>query len=270
MKKAEAERAGSVMPQRPAHFVFVHGFGLGAWCWYKVRTLLESSGYTVSCIDLKSAGTDGTDANSIVSFHDYNMPLTDFMLSLPENERVILVGHSAGGLSLTQAMRGFAGKIRVAVFVAATMLRLGFYTDQDVKDGVLDLSVYGDVHVLGFRKGYDKYPTSILIKKEFQRSIMYQMSPQEDSTLASMLMKPGPMLALQNARFNDYFARDMDMVPRVYIKSVHDNVLKREQQESMIRRWPPAETYTIESDHCPFFSAPLVLCGLLVMISSSY
>lgn len=44
------------------------------------------------------------------------------------------MGHSAGGLSLTQAMGKFAGKIRVAVFVSATMLRSGFCTDQDLKD----------------------------------------------------------------------------------------------------------------------------------------
>ena len=49
-------------------------------------------------------------------------------------EQVILVGHSAGGLSVTWATHKFSNKIRLAVYVAATMLKLGCWTDQDIKD----------------------------------------------------------------------------------------------------------------------------------------
>lgn len=48
--------------------------------------------------------------------------------------QVILVGHSAGGLSITQASHKFAKNIRLAVYVAATMLKLGIWTDEDLKD----------------------------------------------------------------------------------------------------------------------------------------
>uniref|UniRef100_A0A0R0JM83 AB hydrolase-1 domain-containing protein n=1 Tax=Glycine max TaxID=3847 RepID=A0A0R0JM83_SOYBN len=161
------------------HFVLVHGIGGGSWCWYKIRCLMENSGYKVSCIDLKSAGIDQSDADSVLSFDDYNKPLMDFMSDLPENEQVILVGHSAGGLSITQACHKFANKIRLAVYVAATMLKFGFLTDQDHKDGVPDLSEYGDVYELGFGLGHDKPPTSALVKKEFQRKIIYPLSPHE-------------------------------------------------------------------------------------------
>ena len=44
------------------------------------------------------------------------------------------MGHSAGGLSITQACHKFANKIRLAVYVAATMLKFGFLTDEDRKD----------------------------------------------------------------------------------------------------------------------------------------
>ena len=70
------------------HFVLVHGIGGGSWCWYKIRCLMENSGYKVSCIDLKSAGIDRSDADSILSFDDYNKPLMNFMSSLSENEQV--------------------------------------------------------------------------------------------------------------------------------------------------------------------------------------
>ncbi|KAI4306573.1 hypothetical protein L6164_029837 [Bauhinia variegata] len=245
------------------HFVLVHGIGGGSWCWYKIRCLMENSGYKVTCIDLKSSGIDRSDADYILSFDDYNKPLMDFLSALPENEQVILVGHSAGGLSLTQASHKFAKKIRLAIYVAATMLKLGFRTDQDQKDGVPDLSEFGDVYELGFGLGYDKPPTSALVKKEFHRKIIYQLSPHEDSTLAGMLLRPGPVHALTSARFAEENS-DVEKVPRVYIKTMQDHVMKPEQQEALIKRWPPSNVYVLDSDHSPFFSTPFLLFGLLV------
>ncbi|XP_031278857.1 methylesterase 17-like [Pistacia vera] len=256
-----------IPPVKP-HFVLVHGISGGAWCWYKIRTLMENSGYKVSCIDLKSAGIDPSDANSILSFDDYNKPLIDFMSALPDDEQVILVGHSAGGLSITQATHKFGKKIRLAVYVAATMLKLGFWTDQDAKDGVPDLSEFGDVYELGFGLGGDQPPTSAIVKKEFQRKIIYQKSPLEDSTLAAMLLKPGPILALHSARFSQE-KENVDSVPRVYIKTLDDNVVKPEQQDAMIKRWPPSNVYVLESDHSPFFSTPFLLFGLLIKAAAS-
>lgn len=50
----------------------------------------------------------------------------------------------------------------------------------DVKlQGVPDLSSFGDVYELGFGLGPDQPPTSAIVKKEFQRKILYQLSPQE-------------------------------------------------------------------------------------------
>lgn len=48
--------------------------------------------------------------------------------------QVILVGHSAGGLSVTAATQKFAKKISLAVYVGATMLQEGLTTPQDLKD----------------------------------------------------------------------------------------------------------------------------------------
>lgn len=244
------------------HFVLVHGIGGGGWCWYKIRCLMENSGYKVSCIDLKSSGIDQSDADSILTFDDYNKPLIDFISALPDNEQVILVGHSAGGLSITQACHKFANKVRLAVYVAATMLKFGYSTDEDLKDGVPDLSEFGDVYELGFGLGQDKPPTSALIKKELQRKIIYPLSPHEDSTLAAMLLRPGPLLALTSAQFRENI--EVEKVPRVYIRTRQDNVVKPKQQEAMINRWPPGSVYELDSDHSPFFSTPFLLFGLLV------
>ncbi|XP_019191584.1 PREDICTED: methylesterase 17 [Ipomoea nil] len=270
-KTAEEKiREEVVAPPPPPHFVLVHGLGGGAWCWYKLRCLMENSGYKVSCIDLSSAGVDPSDANDILTFDDYNKPLLDFLASLPPNQQVILVGHSAGGLSVTDATHKFPQKISLAIYIAATMLKTGFTSEQDIKDGIPDLSDFGEineVYDIGFGMGQDGPPTSILVTKTLQRKILYQMSPLEDSTLAGMLLRPGPIKALASAEFME--SEGVEHVPRIYIRTRYDNVVKPEQQDAMINKWPPASVYTLDSDHSPFFSAPFALFGLLVKATSS-
>ncbi|KAL0402998.1 UNVERIFIED_CONTAM: Methylesterase 17 [Sesamum radiatum] len=91
---------------------------------------------------------------------------------------------------------------------------------------------------------------------------------KEDTTLAAMLLRPGPVQALTTARFVE--SEDADDVPRIFIKTMHDNVVKPEQQEAMIKKWPPSDVYVLESDHSPFFSAPFLLFGLLVKAAVVY
>ena len=105
------------------HFVLIHGGGHGAWCWYKVATLLESTGHKVTTLDLTASGINPTPVREVNgSVIDYPKPLTDFMASLPATaDRVVLVGHSLGGFSISLAMESFPHKISAAVFVTALM-----------------------------------------------------------------------------------------------------------------------------------------------------
>ncbi|KAK9280059.1 hypothetical protein L1049_013744 [Liquidambar formosana] len=253
---------------RNAEFVLVHGVGGGGWCWYKIKCLMETCGYKATCLDIKGAGVDPSDPNTILTLEEYNKPLIELLSNLPDNQKVILVGHSAGGMSLTDAIHRFPKKIQLAIYVAATMLKFGFSTQQDLKDGDPDLSEYGDVNEFIYGLGCDQPPTSVMVKKEFQRKILFHMSPEEDSTLASVLLRPGPARALGGARFTE--GEGADSVPRVYIKTMHDRVLSQQQQDAMIKRWPPSHVFVLESDHSPFFSTPFALFGLLVRAGASF
>lgn len=41
-------------------FVLIHGASYGAWCWYKVSTLLKSAGHDVTALDMASCGINTT------------------------------------------------------------------------------------------------------------------------------------------------------------------------------------------------------------------
>ena len=88
----------------------------------------------------------------------------------------------------------------------------------------------------------------------------------QDSTLASILLRPWPA-ALSTARFSggdDWDDSAINRVRRVYIKTANDHMVKPEQQEAMIRRWPPSEVMAMDTDHSPFFSAPEHLLDLIL------
>ena len=103
------------------HFVLVHGSCHGAWSWYKLISLLKSCGHDVTAIDLAASGIEPQQPMQLQSIAHYFMPLTKFMASLPANERVVLVGHSLGGLAISYAMEKFPRRISVAVLVTAMM-----------------------------------------------------------------------------------------------------------------------------------------------------
>ncbi|KAK8509947.1 hypothetical protein V6N13_118494 [Hibiscus sabdariffa] len=130
-----------------------------------------------------------------------------------------------------------------------------------------DLSVYGDVCKKIYGLGADQPATSMIIKEEFQRKILYHLSSKEDSTLAAMLVRPGPLRPFAGLGFTE--GAGADSVPRVYIKTLQDRVLKPEQQEAMLKRWPPSLVFALESDHSPFFSTPTHLVALLLKAAAS-
>jgi len=106
---------------RKQHIILVHGTCHGAWCWYKVATLLRSAGHLVTVPDLAASGIDRRRIEEVASFADYSRPLLDIMASFPAQEKVILVGHSFGGMSTALAADKFPEKVAAAVFVAAFM-----------------------------------------------------------------------------------------------------------------------------------------------------
>ncbi|XP_038883331.1 salicylic acid-binding protein 2-like [Benincasa hispida] len=65
--------------------------------------------------------TDPREAESLKSFSEYVQPLTNFMVEVPAEEKVILIGYSQGGLCFSNVVEDFSDKISVAIFVVAAM-----------------------------------------------------------------------------------------------------------------------------------------------------
>ncbi|CAO2820785.1 unnamed protein product [Amaranthus hypochondriacus] len=86
----------------------------------------------------------------------------------------------------------------------------------------------------------------------------------QDATLAGMLLKACPIRAMN---YRSQESKYVDEVPRVYIRALHDNFFPVEKQDALIKSWPPADVYTVPSDHCPMFSTRFELFQVLHKIA---
>ncbi|KGN43959.1 methylesterase 3 [Cucumis sativus] len=250
------------------HFVFIHGSCHGAWSWFKLLPLLQSSGHRVTALDLAASGIDHRNPDSVRSISQYFQPLTDFMSALPQHQKVILVGHSLGGLVVSKAMEDFPTKISAAVFVTATMpgpaLNIStiyskvFERNESMMDSVYS---YGD--------GRNRPPTAFLFGSRFLASKVYQRSPAEDLTLATLLMRAVPLFTEKD--MSDVLKlseRNYGSVKRVFVVSEMDLVSNIEFQRWMIENNPPDHVVEIEgSDHVVMMSKPFQLCAHLQLLA---
>nr|ACG25055.1 esterase PIR7B [Zea mays] len=256
------------------HFAFVHGAGHGGWCWYKLANSLRENGHKATCIDLKGAGINLTDPNTVSSLDDYNQPLYDFLSQLPLDQKVILVSHSVGGGSMTAAMCQYPSKVSMAVYVAAAMVKPGTIIPPILKEvlkicsGMIETEAE-KIWDFTFGNGPENLPTSMMMKPEYVRDKYYNESPMEDYTLATTLLRPAPVMAFAGI-VDIPAAPEADKIPRVYIKTGKDNMFQSSRQDLMVTLWPPAQYFLLEeSDHSAFFSQPEALYKILLEAASS-
>ena len=95
--------------------LLVHGaFGRAA-CWDRVAPELRSAGHCVEAIDLPGAGEDPTPIAE-VTLDRYAQRVCE---GLSDGPPAVLVGHSMGGMVITQAAARCPSQIARLVYVAA-------------------------------------------------------------------------------------------------------------------------------------------------------
>ncbi|KAL9239888.1 hypothetical protein vseg_014166 [Gypsophila vaccaria] len=140
------------------------------------------------------------------------------------------------------------------------------------KNGYKDIPIVHNNLTPDHAKDEDKFygSNNTSTQQEAQGPIENQLTPIEDRTLAAMLLRPSAKQAYRNANFED--SKDVDKVPRVYIRTLHDQAsyFSQEMQDLMVKNWPPQHVYEIDSDHFLMFSNPLVFFGLLLKIADDF
>jgi pimeloyl-ACP methyl ester carboxylesterase len=95
------------------NFVLVHGAWCGGWVWDDLAERLENAGHKVTVVDqLPSAGTDPSSLGDLVADATHVRNVLDAC-----DEPVVLVGHSYGGMVITELADH--PNVRHSVYLAA-------------------------------------------------------------------------------------------------------------------------------------------------------
>ncbi len=224
-----------------AAFVLVHGSFHGPWCWDRIAPTLRAAGHEVATPDLGDAVSE----QPYPDLHDYAALVAAAARGLAGP--VILVGHSMGGLVISQAAELLAGDVAAAVYVSGLLLRNGetlqsFLADHDdlgVDDLVLKtMEVSADGAVARFPEAA-------------AAAVFYNRCTDADAAWATARLRPQPT-AVYATKLSVTPGRP---TPRVYVMCEDDQAVPVAYQRQMLANTPCDKIHRLDADHSPFLSA---------------
>ncbi|XP_047311722.1 salicylic acid-binding protein 2-like [Impatiens glandulifera] len=255
------------MEESSKHFILIHGACHGAWCWYKMKPLLESAGHKVTAIDLAASGIDCRRIEDLRSLEDYSEPLINAISSFPSDQKVVLVGHSLGGLSIALAADKFPEKVSVLVFLAAFMPdfvhRPSYVLEKYFERTPLES--WEDTKFESYGNPCEDL-RAILFGPNFIAHKLYELCSPKDLALGMSMIRPSSIFMADLIKASNFTEEGFGSVPRVYITCKEDKTIPIEYQLWMIENMGGVNEVK-EMDgvgHMPMLSSPddLLLCLL--------
>lgn len=226
------------MQAKSATYVLVHGAWHGAWCWEKMIPMLEALGHRVIAPDLPR-----NTALKHISMRDYVEAITELLHSI--DEPVKLVGHSLGGLIISQVAEYRPKKIDELIYLAAYIPSNG--------DSLLSLATSATTHHLAPYLHFDETNNTIDIDKV--KAVIRVFSPlctKADQSLAISRLSTQPMKP-----FSDTVSLGaaFKAVAKRAIICEHDKAIAAVDQVQMAEKAGAAIQF-IPADHSPFYACP--------------
>jgi pimeloyl-ACP methyl ester carboxylesterase len=220
-------------------YILVHGLGHGGWCWERTKNELESRGHSVVAPDLPLTSL-ADDAVAVARLVD-------------DRPGAILVGHSYGGLVISQATSRTRSDLSALVYLAAAMI--------DPEEDYLALIAEHDTELsanLTERNG-----DWITVSPDKAARAFYNECTEEDSARAIERLRPTHAACLAP---NEPLATPWQALPSLYIVCSRDEAMPPASQRALARK--ATRTVELDTDHSPFFSANHKLCDLLEAAAS--
>lgn len=226
--------------------VLVSGAWHGRWCWEELFPLLREKGHDVIAPELLGMGGDATPLSE-VSLARWADQIAEIVKA--QNGPVALLGHSRGGVVISEVAQRVPESIGLLIYLSAFLLR-----DGETLGGTIAQATGGSKPSF-LVPGPDGTTTTVV--KEAVGKVFYNVTPPELVRRAEAAMGPEPMvvfgtpLRLSEDRFGQ--------VPRTYIECLHDNAVPIALQRAMQAHLPCRPVRTLDTDHCAFFSSPTTL-----------
>ncbi|MDP9076753.1 MAG: alpha/beta fold hydrolase [Bacteroidota bacterium] len=241
------------------NYVLVHGAWQAPYVWDAVKATLISEGNNVTVVELPGHGDDKTPISQIT----LNLYTTTVLNAISQiNGKVILVGHSLGGMIISAVAEQIPTKIEKLVYLSAYLPASG--------QSLNDLAMTDAGSALGEK--INKVP---ILDIDMVNGIIDVLH----SKIVSVFIQDGSTqaqnLVLQNYRVEPLvpFITPVTLTPanfgsveKVYIKTLKDSVVSPALQSKMIATAGVKTVYQLNTSHSSFLVKPDSLAILLTKI----
>lgn len=225
--------------------ILVHGAWHGGWCWAALQTELDRRGVPSLAPDLPGHGTS---IEPLGDLHGDATAVATLVTRL--NRPVVLVGHSYGGMVITQAAAR-AAQTTELIFVAAFVPDAG-------------------ESLLGLLGGFEQRRVALGLATRPGSSDATSSVDPDGATDAFYHRAPAPVAAAAVARLGEQpvasFVQPVDAapwrtLPSTYVLCTHDEAIHPDHQAIMAARC--GARVTLEADHSPFLTHLDALADLI-------
>lgn len=228
-----------------ARMVLVHGaFGRAA-VWDRVIPGLRSAGHEVEAIDLPGQGDDTTPVAE-VTLDRYAQRVCE---ALADGPPAVLVGHSMGGMVITQAAARCPDRVDRLVYVAAFLPQDG--------ESLIDLTQRpegaGDAVQSGLVVEGD--PPVATMPPEAAREGLMHCCDDEAAAWAQSLRGAQPVAPFTHpVRLTGAGSEAFGRLSRAYVMCLQDRAIRPPLQRLMLERAGCDPVLEIDTDHCVWAS----------------
>src|ERR1700734_419368 len=277
-----------------AVFVLVHGAWHNHSTWDRVTPILEADGFAALTLDLPGAGVNAIAPASLAlrpfdpaAFAAERSPSagvtqearTQAVVALVKEAaslgdgKVILVGHSAGGMTASAVAEQVPNLLLAVVYLAGFLVPKGMpllamLQHESLSSALAPGLFVGDPAAIGATRinvGSTDEAYRSLLKAAFYGDV----SESEFAHVASQLHCDEPNTGAM--ALSEITPGRFGTVPRHYIRCTQDRAIPLTGQDHMIATVDSAIggktiTHTLESSHSPFLSQPAALSKILLDI----
>lgn len=238
--------------------ILIHGAWHGSWIWKDVAELITNLGYqTALTPDLPGHADDFTGGFRDITLNEYVSYITNLAQNL--SDPVVLVGHSMAGIIISQVAENIPSKIAYLIYVS------GFIPNYS--GSLIDEEKYFKFSKIASLVSINEKQYLISLNPKIIKELFYNCCNDIDFKYAKARFQNQPLLPFLDkvSLSNEHFGS----VPKFYIECLQDRAIDSSDQRRMYSKIN-CSTYSLNSDHSPFFSAKKNLVELISIIDSQY
>lgn len=230
-----------------ALFLLIPGAWHGAWCWANLSPLLEKSGHKVITPTLETVPPG---ANPLPI---WTQQITELMKAAPEPP--FLLGHSRGGMVVSEAASQSPQNVRGLIYLSGFLLTKG----ETMQSAMARPEAGGEPDYLRPARG-----RCLSISPEAAISLFYHLAPPAQAQEAASQLHPEPVGTFSAPSTID--STQISDLPTFYIECSEDRAVPLALQRAMQKSMPCTDVFSLKADHSPFISQPEILAALLNQI----